>query len=534
MEFKKIKCIDDLCAYLGMTFKELKYVIENKNKKYKCYIKKKKNGGKRKISIPDRQLKYIQYMLKKGFDNFYYSNNNNDFVHGFLNEKSIVTNAKEHVGKNYILNIDIKNFFPSITTKRVYGVLKSFMGFDLSSDVADIIANLVTYKNELPQGAPTSPVISNIICHNLDIYFKKWMKRHPNFIYTRYADDISISTNNKDELYLIFQNNKLNEHLEKVFSKNGFEINHDKTRLQCKCCHQEVTGIKVNEKLNLSRHYIYRLRSMIHSWEKYGLDNAYKVYCDKKNIKYDTGNKYHYVSAVIGMLSYYKMVKGLDDNYYIKLAERVNALLGKCSVPYKANYENIKRKSVYQLTTNSEIGMGTCFKIRNYIVTCLHCLYDSKPYDEFKRFNIYLGGRVIIRNAEPIYVSENHDLALFDASKVYDYPYIIISDEEVVNTEEVRVLGYPMSDIGDNISEQNVQVIGKQYIELKNIIKDNYYIVVGAIQLGNSGGPVLNKKNELVGMVCLGSDSSDANFKNGFLSAQVIKSEIELYEKSHS
>lgn len=532
MDFLKIKSKTDLCSYLQIKVSELNYLLYSKVSKYRSYNKKKKHGGVRIIDSPNRQLKYVQRKLKSGFEEYYSKNNKFDFVHGFIENKSIRTNAACHVNKKYLLNVDIEDFFPSITFNRIHGLLTSSKAFNFPNKVAIMIANLVTKDGKLPQGAPTSPIISNIICHNLDKYFKKMM-HNSKIIYSRYADDITFSSDDKQEMTYIysFTDKNVNDKIIDVFEKNGFHLNKEKTRLSTYYNHQEVTGITINKKLNVNKHFIYKLRTMIHSWYKFGLINTYKRFCEKKDIEFNENDIDKYRRVVLGMLSYLKMVKGYDDQQYVRLAKTVNKLLECTTVSYKSDYYTIKNESVYQIYNKMTSSLGTCFRIKKYYVTCRHCIHDEEN-EGLDVYKISKKHDIIEDFIKPVYVSQKHDFALFDAQENTDYPYINLASSNPEPKDIVSILGYPMADEYDNISEQTGQITGEQHYDFKNVIPDDYYVVAASIQSGNSGGPVLNKDGDLIGMVCLGNSDNACNLKNGILKLETIKAEIKAYEQS--
>ena len=136
-----------LSNVLGIKWKSLKKIISNSQKMYYDFNISKRNGGKRKISMPNEVLKEIQALIKeKILEKIKIS----DKANGFVVNKSIITNAKEHLNKDKILNIDLKDFFPSIHKNRVYYIFKNLCGYN--NDVSFCLTNLVTYKNSLPQG----------------------------------------------------------------------------------------------------------------------------------------------------------------------------------------------------------------------------------------------------------------------------------------------------------------------------------------------------------------------------------------------
>lgn len=286
----------------------------------------KKTGGKRTISAPTQRLKRIQYwifnqILKKleptideaahGFRSSrvikytekqrtdlelpQYSNQNQisvwrkilnqiqtlayTFVHlfhyfdrGYGKRRSIVTNAEPHIGADVIINFDLKDFFPSISYRRVKGLFKSF-GYSESAATIFGLLCTVTFTNNrsyLPQGAPTSPIITNLICRRLDRRLTN-LATDLGFCYTRYADDLTFSASG-DSLCNI---SKILRKTERIVTQEGFKINKEKTRILRKSRRQEVTGIVVNNKLNISREKLRRFRATLYQIEKDGLDGKY-------------------------------------------------------------------------------------------------------------------------------------------------------------------------------------------------------------------------------------------------------------------
>src|SRR5262245_27596171 len=171
----------------------------------------------------------------------------------------------------------LDNFFPSINFGRVRGL---FMAepFNIPEKGATILAQLCCHHGVLPQGAPTSPIISNIICSRLDRQLMKLARSYHCF-YTRYVDDITFSKTSTSFPTQIgyFDENKnaiVGTELRQIIENNGFRINAEKVRLHTNKHRQSVTGLTVNEKPNIPRNFIRQVRAMIHAWDKYGLDAA--------------------------------------------------------------------------------------------------------------------------------------------------------------------------------------------------------------------------------------------------------------------
>ena len=264
------------------------------DEKYKKFKINKKDGSKREIKSPQASLKHIQKRLSKLLEKCYFEieKNSNSSIcffnaHGFLSKKSILTNADKHKNKRYVLNIDLSDFFPSINFGRVYGFFNKNKYFQLENNISSTIAQIACFENELPQGASTSPIISNLITMNLDKSLSVLANRYK-LTYTRYADDITFSTNlrefPKDIAYL---DENLNWHLgntlRTIIEKNYFKINDKKTRMQYKTSRQEVTGIIVNKKLNVDRRYIKNTKSAIYQFLKYNNEIESKDETEQKD-----------------------------------------------------------------------------------------------------------------------------------------------------------------------------------------------------------------------------------------------------------
>ena len=260
-------------------------------------------------------------------------------AYGFVLGKGIVENAEQHLRQKCVLNLDLKDFFSSINFARVQGLLKA-EPYKLSHQVSTVLAQICCHEFELdeqldtrlPQGAPTSPVISNMICASLDRKLQYLAKKH-RCIYTRYADDITFSTSkSKIPSSLVFFSEKddkwiLGKELLEIIEGSGFAVNEKKVRLATKYQRQEVTGITVNQILNVKREYVRQIRAMLHAWEKYGLENAEFTFLekfDKKHRLNSTRSSFQHV--VKGKIEFLGSVKGKSDPIYIKFIEQLRVL----------------------------------------------------------------------------------------------------------------------------------------------------------------------------------------------------------------
>ena len=288
---------------VGIKWKTLKKIIDDTDKFYYNFQISKKTGGKRTINVPNRSLEICQkYIKEKILDNVVLHSS----AHGFANNKSIITNAKEHINNEMILNIDLKDFFPSISRKKVFYVFNKICGYDNS--LSHCLTNLVMYKNGLPQGACTSPIISNIVTFKLDLRLKK-LSDKLGINYSRYADDITFSgdKNTINSKFLFFVKSIINE--------CGYQINDKKTRFESKYGRQEVTGLIVNNgKVSIPKRYLQNLRKDLYYIKKYGIEEH-----KKRNNIYNAFYQEHIKGQIM-------FVYSVDKNKGIKLLKEYNLI----------------------------------------------------------------------------------------------------------------------------------------------------------------------------------------------------------------
>jgi retron-type reverse transcriptase len=243
---------------------------------YRRFTIPKKTGGERVISAPMPRLKTAQRWV---LDNVLCSPKVSDAAHGFRNGMSIVSNAQPHVGAKVVVNMDMKDFFPTVTYPRVKGLFRN-LGY--SGSLATVFALLCTQAKTskvgldnrdwyvaqgerfLPQGAPTSPAITNLICRGLDSRVERIASKH-GFVFTRYADDMSFSSKQADA-----DAGRLIRQVKHVVRDEGFEVHPDKTRVIRSGRRLEVTGLTVNEKVGVSRKLLRKFRATLHQIEKDG------------------------------------------------------------------------------------------------------------------------------------------------------------------------------------------------------------------------------------------------------------------------
>lgn len=307
-QFCSLSCLIDVANLLGVRPKSLSYMLyfayKNRDGLYKNIVLKKKNGSDRTINIPSPQLKKIQSRLNEYLQDIYWEKKS---VHGFLHNRSIITNSASHKRKKVILNLDLKDFFPSIHFGRVLGLFRS-SPYNLPFEAAKVLAQIACNEVHLPQGSPCSPIISNMICSKLDRELEKFAAKYKLF-YTRYADDITFSSNMKSFPSSVCVANGttsvvLSEELKTIITSNGFNINSDKVRCYDKTSRQEVTGLVVNQFVNLRRTFIRNTRSMMHKWKTIGIVQASKDYIDKYKRNNSKSQIVDFHKALLGKLNF--------------------------------------------------------------------------------------------------------------------------------------------------------------------------------------------------------------------------------------
>lgn len=278
-----VETAEALARAMGVSMNELRFLTFDRKtttvSHYQRFLIAKKTGGTRLISAPMPRLKRLQYWV---LGNILQPLALDDAAHGFVTGRSIVSNATPHVGQKIVINMDLQDFFPTIDYKRIKGL---FVHLGYSEQIATILALLCsepdrdsvtldekTYHisksvRHLPQGAPTSPAISNLICRRLDKRLKG-MADKLGFVYTRYADDLTFSYpgegDNPAEI------TKLMWRVRQIVSDEGFIVHPKKTRIMHRHQRQEVTGIVVNEKLSVSRQNLKRFRALLFQIDKDG------------------------------------------------------------------------------------------------------------------------------------------------------------------------------------------------------------------------------------------------------------------------
>lgn len=260
---KNLPIIYDQQHFFQLVGYNEEYVIAIANQSeyfYKKYSIPKRNGNRRIIHEPLPSLKEIQtwilkYILTPGAKTFVSS-----VAKAYMPKQSVRDNARFHKGQKYILCIDLKDFFGSISFRQVFSVFRN-MGY--SKALATLLSNICILNNALPQGAPTSPMLSNMVFKYYDDKIFEYCI-YKKIRYTRYADDLTFSGD--------FNCKEVISFIRKLLSKTSFAINENKTKFVSRGNRQEVTGIVVNEKLQAAATYRKKIRQEVYYIIKFGVD----------------------------------------------------------------------------------------------------------------------------------------------------------------------------------------------------------------------------------------------------------------------
>ena len=503
-KFAALSSRHDVAALLGVSDQALRYnlyVGGVKESKYIRFNVRKKSGGVRPIIAPDGFIKIIQTRLHTVLQCVYEPK---DVVQGFTLTKSIVSNADQHDQRRWVLNVDIADFFPSINFGRVRGMLMA-SPYNLSATVATVLANICCVDNQLPQGAPTSPIIANMLCARLDAHLSRLSGAY-RCSYTRYADDLTFSTDQAlfpgelAERKLI--DGKLEwvpgHKLNRTIRKNGFQINLSKVRLQKYNQRQEVTGLITNERVNVPRQFVREIRAILHNIKIKGLADCQREYEDK----YASRRQRHPKAAippvelvVKGKIEFVGMVRGKDDELYYKLLKELDSLIPNfVKVPVRKDQLNWFNENVWIIETDEDQGTG--FLLSGIgLVTAAHVLRRTRNILAIS------GDRTVQKPAQILARDDQHDLAILDIGLPIEVGFAM-NTAELRHGDPITLLGFPHNRHGDSVQIRFGHVAGFK----RDLNSDEKFIVLSASVIeGNSGGPVLNKALQVIGVALRGA-----------------------------
>ena len=332
----------ELAAGMGITLNELRFLTYSNQVSRVCHYQhfamQKKSGGTRLISAPMPRLKRLQYWV---LDNILQALELTEQAHGFVTGRSIVSNAQPHLAQKVVINMDLKDFFPTVTYPRIKG---TFAQLGYNNEVASLLALLCSeadtqtvemdgqryYLNStsrrLPQGAPTSPALSNVICRTLDKRLQGLATKH-GFAYTRYADDLTFSGTDTAAVPALLYGAKA------TVTAEGFNVHPDKTRIMKQGSKQEVTGIVVNQHLSVDNKKLKQFRALLFQIDKDG-------YGDKS-----WGNGYNILASIKSYAHYVRMVNPEKGSQFLEKIAAIQQKHGKPNVAMKFSTTQFRERA---------------------------------------------------------------------------------------------------------------------------------------------------------------------------------------------
>jgi len=322
-----INTVRELAFQLEMRVNTLVYYsINDQSRFYSQFDINKKTGGTRTISAPNKSLKEIQRRIYKLLVQLYAPS---EAAFGGVRKRHIRSNALRHKDSLWILRIDLEDFYGTITRNRVFGLLRK-LGFETLP--AAILSNLTTLNGVLPQGAPTSPVLANMVCRKLDTEMTKYAQRY-GLRYTRYFDDLVFSAPVRSRTTFPPESRQVRPEgiprldpygFRRIVEQQGFKLNENKTRFKRRRIAQYVTGVKINENPNVSRPYIRNVRAILHDWEVNGYKKA------QERFEQVTGSTSPLKQVIRGRIEHIGFVRSSEnpkeDEIYLKLRLRLAGL----------------------------------------------------------------------------------------------------------------------------------------------------------------------------------------------------------------
>jgi len=447
-KLKSVNNIVDLADLLGYKTHNLSFLLYKmpEEEKYTEFKIPKKSGGFRIIEAPNPKIKLLQqrtsdlltscyteiFTIEKGYKIWSYNKTKSyskSISHGFRKKHSIMTNASKHRNRRYVFNIDLKDFFPSINFGRVRGYFIHNKYFNLNEDISTILSQIICFKNRLPQGSPCSPIMSNLIGHILDIKMVK-LARNAKCVYSRYADDLTFSTNKRKFPKVIAKKNILRKWIPSRKLKNeiksaGFKLNNKKTVMQYKSNRQIVTGLVVNKKINVRKEYYRSARAMCNELFKsntfYHNVNGKRIVGTLNELDGILGHIYHVKKfdlkrvdnktkeQPVGIQNMYR--KFLFYKYFYRNDRTTIVTEGITDPIYlKSAFKNLKEKYPFLYNENDDIFNFSFFNFKNQRNTL---------------FNISAGTSGLQK-----LITSYEDLMKHYHSDGLDYPVVILLDND--------------------------------------------------------------------------------------------------------
>lgn len=453
----------DLARILGYPEQKFTQILfaQNTISQYKKFEISKKSGGLRTIYAPNDELKELQRRLSTYLQDCYkeielhrLSNHQQISIKSFssfafrpkikleLSNQTIhfdiYNHALKHTNKKIVLNLDLENFFETITFSRIVGYFIKNESFLLKKDIAILIAQICTIRfsqNEegfLPQGSPTSPVVSNLIANILDIKILRLAQKHK-INYSRYADDITLSTNMREFPQEIAYKNSdkwmIGNKLESIIIKSRFKINNKKTRLYFRNNRQEVTSLTVNKKVNVNRNYYRYTRAMVNNYCKIGEYYKSNFHMDSEKISENTLN---------GILSFIFNIKKYNYDFLLDNKVKIFEDLGsieKLYVKFLFHYYFVYPSKMLVIGEGYTDPLHLKLAVKKLSPEVLLFIKFSalEHTKRFSRFMRIQGGTGLLCKFLEEYA------VIFKAKKLSLKPFVILVDGDTAGDEVIKI-----------------------------------------------------------------------------------------------
>jgi RNA-directed DNA polymerase len=507
VEFAQLTDFESIADLLEISPYQL-YYFTHAGQRYTPLTFKKKHGGSRTIYAPTVSLKIVLKKLNQVLQAVYIPKS---VTHGFIQGRGVVSNAASHSPARYLLNIDLENFFDTITFARVRAMLMA-KPYSCNSIVATVLARITCYRGVLPQGSPCSPVVSNMLLGRMDSQLKVLARIHK-CTYTRYADDLSFSTflSRFPRALAQFADEESGSGLQigvallNVITSNGFLINQRKSRLQHSSGRQIVTGLTTNRFPNVPQEFVRQIRAMLYAWSKFGItaaaDHFFKSHDYKERLPANPSKLFKRV--VKGKIDYLGMVRGQESRAHLSFLEKYASLDPQYRWPSTLPPRELKlstlETAIFAVEGNS--SQGTAFNLSNVgLITCAHVI-AKQPHLKVQRHGSPETFPVAI-----VHVDEDRDLALlkFVDAHPADLPKFEVAAESAKREDQVVLLGYPNNGPAISSSIEKGAVTG-HYVRFGQ----PRHSISCTIYKGNSGGPVLDRNFRLIGVAANGKSKLD-------------------------
>lgn len=300
--------VNQLADFFHTNKETLFYYVRHSDREYSCLTVKKKNGGTRSLYAPTPKLKFYQNIILK---NILAKLPISKYATAYAKGSALARNAEPHVGKKYLLKLDITDFFGSIDFEKVY--VSVFNTRYFPKQIGLMLTSLCLRRDTLPQGASTSPAVSNLVMRNFDNNIGKWCASR-GISYTRYCDDMTFSSDSP--LFAVYQKVK------SMLDEMGFELNEKKTEFIKNTGRQYVTGLTVNEKISVSGEYKRKLRQEIYYALKFGFAESIMYSGITEFINGKEPDSDRYLTHLIGKLRFVLQIEP-DNEWFRKSLQKL-------------------------------------------------------------------------------------------------------------------------------------------------------------------------------------------------------------------